>query len=233
MDNPNSDWPEHSWPELTQFDTDIASVRETRHAEEGQLTEHGGDYTFFLERKSWKKQTHLQCWFLLPDQDSNLDATISSWHQWAFHDPLSSSDQQTTRNNDWCIFPNPSSRWWNKRRILNSIKSCHLSPRNIRKFLAISMLEWTGLSAMEGNTWKGRDGKSKFKWNLFPKHVFRTWFHHHKLPVPSKQQVEDIMDASPLKTLVPDWLHYSACLGPSQPLYYQSYDQLRMTTEWI
>ena len=51
MDNQRSDGPERCTafvvPELRRLDIDIAALQETRLADEGQLTEVGGGYTFY------------------------------------------------------------------------------------------------------------------------------------------------------------------------------------------
>jgi len=55
MDSNNSDRPQRRMVivarELKRYNIDIAAQSETRRAGEGQLTEHGGGYTFFWKGK--------------------------------------------------------------------------------------------------------------------------------------------------------------------------------------
>ena len=63
LDNPNSDHPERRTAiisrELARYDIDIAALSETRRADEGQLKEEGGGYTFFWKGKpSGERRIH-------------------------------------------------------------------------------------------------------------------------------------------------------------------------------
>ena len=56
LDNPSAERPERRTAslarELARYKIDIAALSETRLANEGQLTESGGGYTFFLSGRS-------------------------------------------------------------------------------------------------------------------------------------------------------------------------------------
>lgn len=63
---------------LAQIDIDIAKYSESRHMGEGQLTEHGGGYTFLWKVKAKKRRTHSWCWLCYQDQDRYSDAVVYS-----------------------------------------------------------------------------------------------------------------------------------------------------------